>query len=181
MTKCTDSNLFCPLLTWIAPLLDSHAKCESLVPALTRWKGNYTSHTAQTASAAQSTSPSSNTHSAFNHSARSGKVLRSWTEREEEEEEKRGSCEELWRTFIVHHKGGTLLPWTWTETKDAMICLQKWPQGQRIHQFSCPWHSLKKMIDLKRQSEDIMQFIAVWVNKTHKKSIMKHEMRIIYG
>lgn len=81
---------------------------------------------------------------------------------------KRGSWEELWRTFIVHRKGGTVLPWTWTETKDSMICLQKWPRGQRIHQFSCPWHCLKKMIDLKRQSEDIMQFIAVWVNKTHK-------------
>lgn len=36
-----------------------------------------------------------------------------------------GAGEELLRGFIVHHKGRTVLPWTWTETKDAMICLQK--------------------------------------------------------
>lgn len=79
-----------------------------------------------------------------------------------------GSRQELWRSFIVHHKGGTMLPWTWTETEDAMICPQKWPQRRRIYQLNCPWHSLNKMIGLKWQSVEIRQLFTVWVNKTQR-------------
>lgn len=88
--------------------------------------------------ASLTTSPSSNSSSAFNHSLRSGEVKPSQTE-VEGEEEKKGSGEELWRSFIVHHKPGTVLPWTWTETKDAMICKETMPRGQSIHHCSCPW------------------------------------------
>lgn len=144
--------------------LDNHTNSESLVLQLTRWKGNKASHTAQTASATQSTSPSSNTRSPFNHSERSGKVLWRWTGEEEEEEESYGEV----LSFITGEaqcclEHGQRLKTLWSAYKNV----------PRTHQFSCPWHSRKEMIDLKWQSEDKMPFIAARVNKTHKKSTVK--------
>lgn len=64
-------------------------------------------------------------------SAQSLGAFRQGSTIEEEEEKKRGgrAHEESYGEVLSFITGrGTVLPWTWTETKDAMICLQKWPQ-----------------------------------------------------
>lgn len=127
MTKCTLSNLFCPLLTWIALLWTTTQNLNHELPALTHWKGNKTSsHGANSIRYTVDTSLVKHTLSIPSLCAfRQGITILDGGGRRGGEEEKRGLWEELWRSFIVHHKGGKVLPWTWTETKDAMICLQK--------------------------------------------------------
>ncbi len=142
---------------------DDNTKSELLVQAVTRWKGNKTSHTVQKAFATEATSPSSNTHPAFNQSVRSGKVLRRWTEEEDKEEEKTGLEKRLMGNFYR------------LSQREAQCCLE---HGQRLKALwsackSAPGTedqsiqpSLKKMMGLKWQSQAITPFIAVRVNKT---------------
>lgn len=94
--------------------LDKHTKSESPAPVLTRWKGNNTSHTVQTASAPESTSPSSSIHSAFKHL---GKLVRSGTVEEEEQEKNEGLVGRLMEKFYR------------SSPREAQCCLE---HGQRL-------------------------------------------------
>ena len=104
--------------------------------------------------ASLTTSPSSNSSSAFNHSQRSGEVKPSRTEMEGEEE-KKGSGEELWRSFIVHHKPGTVCCLEHGQRLKTPWSARKQCPGDRASITVAAPDSTERKDDLEWQSEDI--------------------------